>query len=170
MARIETEWTLQATEEGDAYGALYEAADEADAREWAKDFLTRQKTRYSEVTIYRHGQTVCTLTPADVAPKQTQTPTTDQTTPNLVWVFAESEAVPSCQKTGRRLEFMAPTVADAAKSLEYYLGLSDGRARLGKSGLVAYPTGIDGAFCWVFDAQETARAQGDTIPGAEVNL
>lgn len=103
-----------------------------------------------------------------------QTEAQTQTAPNLVWVFAESEAVPSCQKTGRRMEFLAPTREEAARNLEYTLKLSDGRARLGKTGLVAYPHGIDGACvygaCWVFDAQETARAQGDSIPGAEVNL
>lgn len=101
-------------------------------------------------------------------------PATDQaqiqTAPNLVWVFAESEAVPSCQKTGRTMDFMAPTLPEAARNLEYTLKLSDGRARLGKTGLVAYPHGIGGAFCWVFDAQETARAQGDRIPGEEVRL
>lgn len=93
-----------------------------------------------------------------------------QTAENLVWVFAESEAVPSCQKTGKYMDFMAPTLQEAARNLEYTLKLADGRARLGKSGLVAYPHGIDGAFCWVFDAQETARAQGDRIPGEEVRL
>lgn len=105
-----------------------------------------------------------------LADKIAQAPTQTQTAPNLVWVFAESEAVPSCQKTGRLLDFSAPTVEEAAKNLEYYLSLSDRRAVLGKSGLVVYPHGIDGTHVWLFDAQSTARAQGDTVPGAEVNL
>lgn len=163
-------YTVEAIEEGKSYGALYGAADEQDARRMAADFLSRKLTTYNmvSITLTNTNERVATLTQADM--EQTQTQTADQTAPNLVWVFAESEAVPSCVKTGRRLEFMAPTVEEAGRNLEYYLSLSDARAVLGKTGLVAYPHGIDGTHAWVFDAQETARAQGDRIPGEEVRL
>jgi hypothetical protein len=132
--------------------------------------LMQALPRYLDLESCRDSYNKVMLRQTAQTQTQTQTPTTDQTAPNLVWVFAESEAVPSCQKTGRLLDFMAPTVEEAAKNLEYYLSLSDARACLGKSGLVAYPHGIDGAHAWVFDAQTTARTQGDRIPGEEVNL
>lgn len=59
----------------------------------------------------------------------------------------------SGEPTGLILTFDGPTERDAAQQALAYARTRDGRARLGKTGLVVYPHGVEGRTAWVSPAR-----------------